>query len=94
MKYLEVRKNENVTYLLPLVTFNSYFSVTYCLVFILFPLCHNKKMYCISLTSHAKSTSSRFTENQEAGLNSLSAIKVIIRENEEIVFPQKERFSQ
>lgn len=52
------------------------------------------KKRCISLTSHAKSTSSLFTENQEAGPNSLSAIKVIIRENEETVFPQKEKFSQ
>lgn len=33
-------------------------------------------------------------KNQRARLNSLSTIKVIIRENEETIFLQKEKFSQ
>ena len=41
---------------------------------------------CFSPISHARTTSSHFTEILETRLYSLSAIKVIIRENEETVF--------
>lgn len=104
-RYLEVRHNENVTPLLPVVrvvnahspttvTTPSLLTVTsvssYCLVFISLPSCHNKKMYFshFSCTKHTLA----FQKIQEARLESLSAIKVIIRENEETTFLQKEKF--
>ena len=45
-------------------------------------------------TFYAWSTSSHFTEILEARLNSLSAIKVIIRKNEETIFLRRTKFSQ
>lgn len=102
LRYLEVRNNEMSLsscqlsqlemYTPPPFSFNCYFSVVLALP--LFCFLHIMIKRCISHISHAWNTSSHFTEILEARLHSLSAIKVIIRENEKNIFLQKAKFSQ
>lgn len=54
-------------------------------------VCHNEKMFLSSFFSPR--VQSIFTYNQEAVLNSLSVVKIIIRENKGAIFLQKEKFS-